>query len=286
MAHFKITIAYDGAPFVGWQRQPSGPSIQGLLEDALATLDKQPVAVTGAGRTDAGVHALAQVAAFELRRADMDGPTIVRALNAALPPTVRVLSACEVPPGFHPRFQARAKTYQYRIWNREVLLPFERGRVWHIPVPPLDVDAMARAALRLEGRHDFGAFQGTGVVTHTTERVVHRSCIGIVAAGPLHGSSRETSEPQRSERQRREISDARITRCDDEHPVIAYEIRGEGFLRHMVRNIVGTLVEIGRGRRPIEWLDDVLASGDRTQAGRTAPADGLFLVRVEYDAQL
>jgi tRNA pseudouridine38-40 synthase len=270
MAHFKITVAYDGAAFVGWQRQPSGISIQGLLEDALATLDKRPVTVAGAGRTDAGVHALGQVAAFELRRPDLDASTIVRALNAALPPAVRVLSACAVPPGFHPRFDARAKMYQYRIWNREVLLPFERGRVWHIPVPPLDVAAMARAALRLEGRHDFGAFQGTGVVTHTTERLVHRSSIRIEAAAVP--SQFGDAEP--------------LLACDDEHPVIAYEIRGEGFLRYMVRNIVGTLVEIGRGRRPVAWLDDVLASADRTQAGRTAPAEGLFLVRVEYDAQL
>jgi len=281
MAHFKITVAYDGAAFVGWQRQPSGPSIQGLLEDALGRLDKQPVTVTGAGRTDAGVHALGQVAAFELRRADIDAPTIVRALNAALPPAVRVLSACEAAPGFHPRFDARAKTYQYRIWNREVLLPFERGRVWHVPAPPLDVEAMARAAVRLEGRHDFGAFQGTGVAPHTTERVVHRSSLRIATAGPLHGSSRESSEPQSSASR-----DVRIARCDDDHPVIAYEIRGDGFLRHMVRNIVGTLVEIGRGRRPVEWLDDVLASADRTQAGRTAPAEGLFLVRVAYGPQL
>src|SRR5437868_14079572 len=177
MAHFKITVAYDGAAFVGWQRQPSGPSIQGLLEEALAALDKRPVAVTGAGRTDAGVHALGQVAAFELRRADLDGPTIVRALKAALPPAVGGLAAGAAPPGFHPRFDARAKTYQYRIWNREVLLPFERGRVWHIPVPPLDVAAMALAAVRIEGRHDFRAFQGTGAATHTTERVVHRSCV-------------------------------------------------------------------------------------------------------------
>jgi tRNA pseudouridine38-40 synthase len=278
MAHFKITVAYDGTAFVGWQRQPSGVSIQGLLEDALATLDKRPVTVAGAGRTDAGVHALGQVAAFELRRVDMDAPTIVRALNAALPPAVRVLSACEAPPGFHPRFAARSKTYQYRIWNREVLPPFERGRAWHVPAPPLDVAAMARAAVHLEGRHDFAAFQGTGVLTHTTERVVHRSCIRIEAAGLLHDSS----QPHRAESRDAEA----IGSCDDEHPVIAYEIRGEGFLRHMVRNIVGTLVEIGRGRRPVAWLDDVLASADRTQAGRTAPAEGLFLVRVEYDAQL
>jgi len=291
MPHFRITVAYDGAAFVGWQRQPTGVSIQGLLEDALATLDKRPITVAGAGRTDAGVHALGQVAAFELRRTDMDAPTIVRALNAALPPAVRVLSACEAPAVFHPRFDALAKTYQYRIWNREVLLPFERGRVWHIPVPPLDVAAMARAAVRLEGRHDFGAFQGTGVLTHTTERVVHRSGIRIGAAGPLH----DVSQPPRFSSDDvtavstvpSEPGDAATAeRCDDEHPVITYEIRGDGFLRHMVRNIVGTLVEIGRGRRPVAWLDDVLASADRTQAGRTAPAEGLFLVRVEYDAQL
>jgi tRNA pseudouridine38-40 synthase len=283
MAHFRITVAYDGAAFVGWQRQPAGISIQGLLEDALATLDKRPVTVTGAGRTDAGVHALGQVAAFELRRADIDAATIVRALNAALPPAVRVLSAGEAPPTFHPRFDARAKTYQYRIWNREVLLPFERGRVWHIPAPPLDLAAMAGAARRLEGRHDFSAFQGTGVATHTTERVVHRSCMRIEpgsSAGFPAAVTAVSAVPS-------DAGDANLAAaCDDQHPVIVYEITGDGFLRHMVRNIVGTLVEIGRGRRAIAWLDDVLASADRTQAGRTAPAEGLFLVRVEYDAQL
>jgi len=250
LPYFKITLAYDGAALVGWQRQPAGVSVQGLLEDAAATLDKQPVTVLGAGRTDAGVHALAQVAAFELQRTDIDARTLVRALNAALPPAVRVLSAAEVPRTFHPRFGARAKIYQYRIWNTEVLSPFERGRVWHIPVPALDVDAMRAAAARLEGQHDFAAFQGTGAVTHTTERLVFRSSIARAEA------------------------------------LITYEIRGAGFLRHMVRNIVGTLVEIGRGRRPTAWMEEVLASADRTQAGRTAPPDGLFLVGVEYDAQL
>jgi tRNA pseudouridine38-40 synthase len=274
LPYFKITLAYDGATFVGWQRQPAGVSVQGLLEDALATLDKRPVAVSGAGRTDAGVHALGQVAAFELRRDDMDAATVMRALNAALPPAVRVLSAREVPRTFHPRFGARAKTYQYRIWNSEVLSPFERGRVWHIPVPPLDVAAMAAAAARLEGRHDFAAFQGTGVVTHTTERVVFRSSVRTLDASPFDCA------PALS------IDGAGRDRRGDAGAIVSYDIRGEGFLRYMVRNIVGTLVEIGRGKRPAAWMDEVLASADRTQAGRTAPPEGLFLVSVEYDAQL
>jgi tRNA pseudouridine38-40 synthase len=259
--HFKLTLAYDGHDFVGWQRQADGISIQGLLEDALATLDKQPVAVVGAGRTDAGVHALAQVACCALQR-DIDAATLVRALNAALPETVRVLDAADAAPDFHARFDARIKSYQYRIWNAEVLPPFERSYVWHVPAPPLDVDAMASAAAMLEGRHDFAAFQGTGATTHTTVRTLYSSRI----TGP---AMPELASSDRGERGR-----------------VTYDVAGDGFLRHMVRNIVGTLVEIGRGRRRPEWMVEVLASRDRRRAGRTAPANGLFLVGVEYDAQL
>jgi tRNA pseudouridine38-40 synthase len=243
--HFKLTIAYDGTEFVGWQRQASGTSIQELLEQAFAMLDGQDVAVSGAGRTDAGVHAYGQVAHVALQRA-IDGPTVVRALNNHLPPTVRVREAVEVGPSFHARFGATAKQYRYRMWNQEVMSPFERAYTWHIPGPVLDVQAMAAAAERLEGRHDFAAFQTAGAETHTTERVMFSS--RVTAARPL----------------------------------ILYDVRGEGFLRHMVRGIVGTLVEVGRGRFPPEWIDEVLASRDRTRAGRTAPAAGLFLVGVEY----
>ena len=245
MANFKLTVAYDGTAFVGWQRQASGTSIQELLENAFALLEGAAVAVAGAGRTDAGVHAFGQVANVSLTR-DIDAATVVRALNNHLPPTVRVLDAVEARPTFHARFDAVAKRYRYRIWNQPVMSPFERDYTWHIPGPALDVEAMAAAAARLEGRHDFAAFKTTGAETHTTERVLFSSSISVA------------------------------------RPLITYDVRGDGFLRHMVRGIVGTLVEIGRGRYPAEWISEVLLSRDRGRAGRTAPAAGLFLMGVEY----
>jgi tRNA pseudouridine38-40 synthase len=245
---FKLTLAYDGTSFVGWQRQASGTSIQELLEQAFALLEGQPVAVTGAGRTDAGVHAIAQVAHVSLQR-DIAATTVVRALNNHLPPDVRVTDAVEVASSFHARFDATAKRYRYRIWNQPVMSPFERLYTWHIPGPALDVDAMEAAAVRLEGRHDFAAFQTAGAETQTTERVVS------------------------------------VSRVTADRPLITYDVRGDGFLRHMVRGIVGTLVEVGRGRYRPEWVTEVLQSRDRTRAGRTAPAAGLFLVGVEYERQ-
>ena len=246
MSSFKITLAYDGTDYIGWQRQAQGVSIQSLLEDALRDLDGRDVSVAGAGRTDAGVHALGQVATFALER-NLDGATLVRAVNVRLPPAVRLLSAEPAADGFHARFSARSKTYRYRIWNHEVFSPFELRYAWHVPVP-LDVDRMARAARTLEGRHDFAAFQGTGAAAATTERVVFSSSVRTDAGA------------------------------------IVYEIAGDGFLRHMVRAIVGSLVDVGRGRQPVEWMTEVLASRDRTRAGQTAPAAGLFLVGVEYDS--
>jgi len=242
---FKITIAYDGGPFVGWQRQASGTSIQGLIEDALRELDDRDVAVAGAGRTDAGVHAMGQVASFTLVR-DTPPGVVVRLLNAKLPPEVRITSAEEVPASFHARFNATSKTYRYRLWNADVVDPFERAYAWHVP-GTLDVAAMAEAARRVEGRHDFAAFQTVGGVSGPTERVVSRSVLLAQDAG-----------------------------------LLTYEVSGSGFLRHMVRAIVGTLVEVGRGRRGAAWMRDVIASRDRAQAGKTAPAHGLFLVRVDY----
>jgi len=245
MPTFKITIAYDGGPFVGWQRQASGTSIQGLIEDALRELDEREVTVTGAGRTDAGVHAIAQVASFTLVR-DTPADVIVRSLNAKLPPEVRVRYAEEVPSSFHARFNATAKTYRSRLWNADVLDPFERAYVWHVP-GSLDVDAMSRAARLIEGRHDFAAFQTVGGAGGPTERVIMSSTLTARRDG-----------------------------------LLTYDVTGEGFLRHMVRAITGTLMEIGRSRQRPEWICDLIASRDRAQAGRTAPAHGLFLVRVDY----
>jgi tRNA pseudouridine38-40 synthase len=246
MPSFKITVAYDGTDFVGWQRQANGVSIQELIEDALEKIDGRPVAVAGAGRTDSGVHALAQVAAFTLER-PMPPDVLVRALNAHLPDAIRVTAAGEVPPSFHPRFAARSKTYRYRVLNSDVASPFERRYAWHVP-GPLDLEAMGAAARMLDGQHDFAAFQAAGSDVVTTVR---------------------------------EILSSRMTACP-QPGLVAYEITGTGFLRHMVRTIVGTLVEIGRGRRPADSIAQLLVVGDRALAGPTAPATGLFLVGVDY----
>jgi tRNA pseudouridine38-40 synthase len=251
MQNFKITLAYDGTDFVGWQRQASGVSIQGVLEDALSDLDGRPVAVAGAGRTDAGVHALGQVAGFALERL-MAPDVLCRALNARVPAAVRVLSADEVPPSFNPRFDARGKMYRYRIWNAEVLAPFERHYAWHAP-GRLDLDEMAAAARLLEGHHDFAAFQASGGTSQRTDRVVFSSV--IARAGP-------------------------------HDPLLTYEVTGNGFLRHMVRALAGTLVEIGRGRHSPRWIPHLLTSRNRSAAGPTAPPQGLFLVSVTYPPRI
>jgi tRNA pseudouridine38-40 synthase len=262
MPSFKVVLAYDGTDFVGWQRQAAGVSIQSLLEEALRELDERDVAVTGAGRTDAGVHALGQVAAFSIER-PLTEDAVVRALNARLPDAVRVLSAAEVPPSFHARFDARAKSYRYRICNAGVLNPFERCYAWHVPFA-LDVPAMQAAAQMLEGVHDFAAFQSAGSDVRTTEREILKLQIA---------DCRLPSD-----------WDIAIAQSIDnlQSAIINVEITGSGFLRHMVRAIVGSIVEVGRGRHPPEWMAEVLASRDRGRAGQTAPAAGLFLVSVTY----
>lgn len=276
MPHFKLTVAYDGTALVGWQRQAAGDSVQALLEDSLAHLEEAPVTVHGAGRTDAGVHALGQVASVTLHR-PVDARTVFRAVNARLPESVRVLRVDDAAPGFHARFDARAKVYRYRLWNGWAMHPFERRYAWHIPAPALDVEAMSAAARLLEGTHDFQSFQGTGAQTHTTVRRLFSSRVvtanaeaatgaDLTVAGVLgqstFGSDREAA------------ADGRL---------IVYDVCGEGFLRHMVRAIVGTLVEVGHGRMTAAQIREVLASRSRAKAGPTAPAQGLFLVRVVYE---
>jgi len=286
MPHFRIVLAYDGTDFVGWQRQASGVSVQGLIQDALRSLDGRDVTVTGAGRTDAGVHALGQVAAFTIAR-ELGADALVRALNAHLPHAVRVLTAEDVPATFHPRFGARTKTYRYRLWNGDVMSPFERRYAWHVP-GPLDVEAMCAAATLFEGRHDFAAFQATGSSVASTEREITRSRViaaprscapsdrleGAMDTGPAGLKPCATAD-----RSAMDTRGAGLQPCES---LIVYEVSGSGFLRHMVRIIVGSLVEIGRGRQPVEWITGAIASRTRATAGPTAPPDGLFLMRVDY----
>jgi tRNA pseudouridine38-40 synthase len=241
----KLTIAYDGTRFVGWQRQGDGESIQRLIEQALAPFQDAGTGVHGAGRTDAGVHALGQVASARVT-CSHDTATLVRALNARLPADIRVLAVEDAGPAFHARFSARGKTYRYQIRNAPIVSPFERLWVWHVP-EPLSVAAMNAGAACLVGTHDFAAFRSTGTGVASTVRTIVRSA------------------------------------WRDDDGLLVYEVAGDGFLRHMVRAIVGTLVEVGRGWRSADDVARLLAGGSRDDAGATAPPHGLFLVAVDYD---
>ena len=247
MRTLKLTVQYDGTGLVGWQRQAAGTSVQALLEDALEPFDAAPVVVHGAGRTDAGVHALAQVASCTLRSA-IEPLALARALNGVLPPQVRVLAAEEAPSHFHARFSATGKIYEYRIVNAPLASPFLHRYAWHVP-QPLNLDAMRAASAALLGEHDFASFQGSGSVVASTTRTV-RSLAWEDGGGY-------------------------------DLPIVM-RIEGDGFLRHMVRNIAGTLVEIGAGRWSPAEMARILGARDRRQSGRTAPAHGLFLARVLY----
>jgi len=240
MRRIRITVAYDGGPFFGWQVQPELPTIQGLLEKILSDMEGAPVHVAGSGRTDAGVHALAQVAAFTLAN-PIPVVNLRRAVNRLLPPAVRVLAAEEVAPEFHPRFQAKAKTYEYRIFRGEVCSPFEYPYVHHFPYP-LDEERMMRLAKTFEGEHDFTAF---------------------AAADDRDAEGRSKV---------RTVFSSELCRSGER---LVYRVRGSGFLKHMVRNLTGTLIEAGKGN-----LDDVTVVPEK--CGPTVPAKGLFLVSVEY----
>jgi tRNA pseudouridine38-40 synthase len=245
MRRYRLTIEYDGSPFVGWQRQDNGPSVQGALEVAIFHLSAEQVTVTGAGRTDTGVHALGQVAHFDLVK-DFAPEKIRDALNHFLRPApVAVLDAAVVPPEFHARFSATARHYLYRIVCRRPPLALDRGRAWHV-VHELDADAMDAAAQYLVGKHDFTTFRASECQAKSPVKTLDRLS---------------------------------VRRAVDE---IDVEASARSFLHHQVRSMVGTLKLVGEGKwRPRE-VDEALDACDRSRCGPVAPSDGLHLVRVDY----
>lgn len=241
----KLTLEYDGTRYVGWQVQPNGPSVQAEVEGALAALHHGPRRVTAAGRTDAGVHALGQVASFPEER-PLPLVAYVKGMNAVLPADVAVRAASLEPDGFDARRSALGKRYRYRLQNLPTRSPLGRLQAWQV-FRPLDVSAMREAAAHLVGRHDFAAFQAADCEARHAVREVRRLEVADAGGGEL-----------------------------------ALVIEATAFVKHMVRNIAGTLVEVGLGRRPAAGLPDLLASRDRTRAGRTAPPQGLCLEEVFY----
>ena len=242
-----LGVEYDGAAFCGWQTQPEGCGVQDHLQAALSKLADSPVEVTAAGRTDAGVHATAQVVHFDTE-AVRDSNAWVRGTNANLHPSARVVWATEVPGDFHARFSARKRTYRYLLLNEPVApaVMLKRAGWYH---RPLDVAAMQRASALLVGEHDFSAFRDA-------------QC---QAKSPI-----------------RTLTEARVVRNAN---LVTFGFTANAFLHHMIRNVVGSLVYVGAGKQPVEWIAELMAGRDRTRAAPTFAADGLYLAGVEYDPQ-
>jgi tRNA pseudouridine38-40 synthase len=246
MPRYRLLLEYDGSPFQGWQRQGTGPSVQAALEAALLACSGEEATIVAAGRTDAGVHALGQVAHVDLGR-PWTPERLVGALNFHVRPApIAVLEACEVPDEFHARFSARRRRYVYRILNRRPPPALERHRVWHVPVPLL-APLMHEAAQCLVGRHDFTSFRSSECQSVSAVKTL--SLVHVRQAGTL----------------------------------IEVRLQARSFLHHQVRNIVGTLKLVGEGKAGIEHVARVLVARDRAAAGQTAPAQGLFLESVDYD---
>jgi tRNA pseudouridine38-40 synthase len=250
MRNLKLILAYDGSEFAGWQVQPDAASVQGTLASAIGRITGEKVLPQGSGRTDAGVHALAQVATFATE-SSVPTANFVKALNDILPASVRVLEVEEAAPDFHARKSARAKTYRYRIYRAAICPPFLARYLWHYPFP-LDEQAMVRAAGLVEGEHDFTSF---------------------AAVDPERG---QEGMPVSN---LREIFSSSWERQGDE---FVYTVRGSGFLHHMVRNLVGTFILVGKGTLQAADVTRILEARNRSAAGATAPASGLYLVNVEY----
>lgn len=245
MPTFKITLAYDGTDFSGWQAQPGRRTVQGSLQSAWQQITGSESRMTAASRTDAGVHAEGQVVGIE-STTHLASNVLVRALNANLPADMVVCEVEESPAGFHAAHDARGKRYRYRVRNSRVRPLFERKYVWHVP-RILDAERMLESAQCLVGTHDFASFQSAGSPRESTVRTIH--AVEVQALG---------------------------------NDQITIDVEGDGFLYNMVRIIVGSLVEVGAGTRELEWLADAMTARDRRVAGKTAPPEGLCLVRVFY----
>jgi tRNA pseudouridine38-40 synthase len=286
MRNFKITICYDGSEFCGWQMQPGKPTVQGMLVDVASKLTQENVQVHGSGRTDAGVHALGQVAHFKTASTALDARGFHRAFNALLPGSVRVTNVEAVGPNFHSRHDALAKTYQYRIYRGKVLSPFERKYVMHDPFP-LDMEAMAEAAPHFKGTHDFTSFAAsTGSEELDKDRVTTRQVFSsrfCVRTGNYFGGNGFLSRVTGREIGEETGNDTVTTEDAKVEPdELLYVVRGKSFLRYMVRKMVGTLLDVGRGKLRAADIPEILAARDRSRSGATAPAQGLYLVSVEY----
>ncbi|MDY6824561.1 MAG: tRNA pseudouridine(38-40) synthase TruA [Thermodesulfobacteriota bacterium] len=243
--NLKLTIEYDGTHYHGWQRQKADATVQEAIETALFTMTRKPVTLIGSGRTDAGVHARGQIANF---RTDsrIDPRSFQKGLNSLLNDDIAIQDCSEGPPDFHARYDAIAKTYQYRILNRTIPTAIDRHFSWHIRCP-LDVTAMQTAMKHIIGRHDFKSFEGGGSNKPNTVREVKATTI-----------------------------------CEGNNGIVVLEIKADGFLRYMVRNITGTLVDVGTGKLSPDAIPGILEGRDRALASPTAPPQGLFLMSVEY----
>jgi tRNA pseudouridine38-40 synthase len=252
MRYFKLTIAYDGTDFHGWQIQSNRPTIQGEIVSVLRRITQDATVVHGAGRTDAGVHALGQVGSFRTK-SPLSASEFQRALNALLPPTIRIMKAEEVGPDFHARWSARRKIYCYRLYRGKIVPPTLWRYVLHYPFP-LDEDAMRDAAARFVGLHDFTSF----------------------------AASTGSEEDDKERSTEREIYSTELARSSDNEELV-FTVRGRSFLRYMVRKMVGTLLDVGRSKLKPEDIDRLYELKDRSQSGPTVPAQGLCMVSVEHE---
>jgi len=252
MRYFKLTIAYDGTDFHGWQMQAAKPTVQGEIVRVLRQITQEHIHLHGSGRTDAGVHALGQVGSFKTQSMLLAGE-FQRALNAILPPTIRIMEAEETGPDFNARWSARAKTYRYRIYRGRIVPPSEWRYVLHYPFP-LDEERMRDAAKKFVGKHDFASF----------------------------AASTGSEEDDKERSTEREIYSADLARSADQEELI-FTVRGRSFLRYMVRKMVGTLLDVGRGRLEPEDIDKLYEMRDRSRSGPTVPPQGLCMVKVEHE---